>query len=215
MPPARRPSSNQRRSRPAARENSAKGLPRLRIIGGLWRSCQVRFPPIDGLRPTPDRVRETLFNWLTGEVPGSRCLDLFAGSGALGLEALSREAAEVVFVDSAAKAIATLRANLADLDCDRGQVVPGDAMTYLDKPCPAPFDIVFLDPPFRRGWLERILPRLAAGGWVKENGWIYIEHEAELATLPVPQNWLEHRRKDAGQVVYRLLNVTGGQTAGD
>jgi len=208
MPPARRSPSKHRRSRSQAKGAHPAGQPRLRIIGGLWRSRQVGFPPVEGLRPTPDRVRETLFNWLAGEVPGSRCLDLFAGSGALGLEALSREAAEVVFVDTAAKAVSTLRDNLAALDCDRGQVVSGDAMTYLDRPGRTTFDIIFLDPPFRRGWLERIVPRLAEGGWLGRNGWVYIEHEAELANLPVPGNWLEYRRKDAGQVVYRLFQVT-------
>lgn len=205
MSPARRPPS--RPQRPANGKAGA-GRSRLRIIGGQWRSRQVPFPPLEGLRPTPDRVRETLFNWLASDVPVSYCLDLFAGSGALGLEALSREAHHLVFVDTASAVIRTLRENLNTLRCDKAEVVQRDALQFLQQPPAQPFDIVFLDPPFRHGWLAKVIPPLQQPGWLRPGSWVYIEHEAELTTQPWPSQWREHRQKETGQVVYRLFQVT-------
>lgn len=210
MPSYRRTASKGRRGRHNQGDAGGPKLPRLRIIGGLWRSRQLTFPQIEGLRPTPDRVRETLFNWLAAEIPGSRCLDLFAGSGALGLEALSREAREVVFVDRSPVAAQTLRDNLRTLGSDRGRVKNVDALQFLAA-AEGPFDVIFLDPPFRHDWLATILSRLAKGNWFKDRTWIYVEHEAGLASLTVPHNWTEYRRKEAGQVVYRLFQVVGTQ----
>ena len=206
MPSNRRKASQHRRTRGHQRDPDGAKSARLRIIGGLWRSRQLKFPAIEGLRPTPDRVRETLFNWLAAEIPGSRCLDLFAGSGALGLEALSREAGEVVFVDRSPVAAQTLRDNLRTLGSDRGQVIATDALGFLAR-SENPFDVIFLDPPFRHDWLAAVLARLTEGNWVKNRGWVYVEHEAELTSLAVPHNWTEYRRKEAGQVVYRLFQV--------
>lgn len=182
------------------------GRNQLRIIGGQWRSRKLRFPDAEGLRPTADRLRETLFNWLQFQVPGSRCLDLFAGSGSLGLEALSREAAQVVFVERDAKVAGVLEENLQTLGATNGNVVRGDALGYL-RGTPQPFDLVFLDPPFRTGLLQPVLDALTASDWIKAESRIYIEQERELPypTLPVGWEWL--KQGDAGQVAYGLIEV--------
>ena len=179
----------------------------LRIIGGDWRSRKLRFPEAGGVRPTPARTRETLFNWLTHHLPGSRCLDLFAGSGALGLEALSRGAGTTVFVDHTPELAQALRSNLRLLKSDKGEVVCQNIDTYLAQPPAKPVDILFMDPPFRQDWLERLFPLLESGQWIKPGGWVYVEHESERATPPVPAGWMLHRQKTAGQVTYSLYRV--------
>jgi len=181
----------------------AKGSNTLRIIGGEWRGRKLRFADGEGLRPTTDRVRETLFNWLQPVIGGARCLDLFSGSGALGLEALSRGAAEVVFLDTNPRAIAALKENLALLNADNGQVIRGDALAFL-RGEPQPFDIVFVDPPFRRDLLQPALRQLAEGGWLASGARIYIELESEQAEPALPEGWELLRSKRAGQVAYHL-----------
>ena len=183
----------------------------LRIIGGDWRSRKLRFPEAGGVRPTPARTRETLFNWLTHHLPGSRCLDLFAGSGALGLEALSRGAGPTVFVDHTPELAQALRSNLRLLKSDKGEVVCQNIDTYLAQPPAKPFDILFMDPPFRQGWLEKLFPMIADNGWVKPGGWIYAEHESDIPTPTAPANWILHRQKTAGQVTYCLFRVEGSE----
>lgn len=149
-------------------------------------------------------MRETLFNWLQPVIPGARCLDLFAGSGALGLEALSRGAAEATLVDAHPAAVASLREHIGLLQAN-GKAVRDDALRFLEGPPPAgPFDIVFLDPPFRQGLLESCLERLAEG-WVVPGGRVYVEAEAELEPLPLPAGWEVLRSKTGGQVGYHLL----------
>lgn len=181
------------------------GRNRLRIIGGEWRGRRLAFPPLAGLRPTPDRVRETLFNWLRDVVPGARCLDLYAGSGALGLEALSRGAAAAVLVDREPEAVAQLRAHVATLDARGAEVVQADACDYLRRPPARPYDVVFLDPPFHDPALERCLAALAAPGWLAPLAWIYVE-AARTTPLPaLPAGWELVRSKQAGQVGYHLL----------
>jgi 16S rRNA (guanine966-N2)-methyltransferase len=177
----------------------------LRIIGGRWRGRKLRFPPVEGLRPSPDRVRETLFNWLQPFIEGARCLDLFAGSGAFGLEALSRGAAEVVLVDREPRVIAQLEAHRELLGAEGLQLVRADALAYLQGP-PSPFDIVFLDPPFRRGLLGPCCEALAAG-WLQPGARVYIEAEAELEALPLPAGWEVVRSKRAGQVGSHLIQI--------
>src|SRR3981081_3456379 len=148
-----------------------------RMSGGGWRGRRVNFPDIPGLRPTPDRVRETLFNWLQHHMAGARCLDLFAGSGALGLEALSRGAKELVFVEQAVAASRALQEQLIRLGgAGRGQVGEMGAARYLRSP-PQPFDIVFLDPPFGRAALAEYVPLVDAGQWLNPGGLVYLEHE--------------------------------------
>lgn len=154
----------------------------LRIIGGEWRSRRLKFADVPGLRPTPDRMRETLFNWLQRQVPGSRCLDLFAGSGALGLEALSRGAREVVLVEKHPAAAKALRDNLALLGAQNATLVNDDASRYLRSLSAAEaFDLIFLDPPFRKNLLEPILETLLAKSLLKPEGMIYLEQEAEAS----------------------------------
>ena len=183
---------------------------RLRIIAGRWRSVQIAFPPVAAIRPTPDRVRETLFNWLQADINGVRCLDLFAGSGALGLEALSRGAGAVTFVDREAAIGKYLCETLQRLKCEQGEVVVADATQYLAQR-PTTFDVVFLDPPFAASANDRMLPTLFAQleqGWLAPHAWIYMECPAEIGppdSLAVwPANWTLHRSKQAGQVGYHL-----------
>ena len=175
----------------------------VRIIAGQWRGRRLEFPDLPGLRPTPDRVRETLFNWLAPVLPGARCLDLFAGSGALGIEALSRGAAEVVFVECQPLAARALRDNLARLNAENARVETAEALAWLRQPA-TPFEIVLLDPPFGQGLLEPVCAALEAGGWLAKTAWIYLEAETELERLPLPAHWTIHREKIAGAVSYRL-----------
>ena len=178
----------------------------LRIIGGQWRGRKLRFLAAAGVRPTADRVRETLFNWLHESITDARCLDLFAGSGALGLEALSRGAAEVVCVESSARIATALRDNLARIGADRCQVVCSEAYHFLQGE-PSPFDIVFLDPPFRQGLLTPICATLASRGWLAATAHIYIESELENGLPELPTNWQVTRKRQAGQVAYHLINI--------
>lgn len=179
----------------------------LRIAGGDWRSRKLRFPDTDGVRPTPARTRETLFNWLSFHLAGSNCLDLFSGSGVLGLEALSRGATQTTFVDNSPALTTALRGNLRLLGAESGTVVCTGSDTYLNQPAQRPFDIVFMDPPFRQGWLATLLPLLDAHGWVKPGGWVYVEHESEAAAPDAPASWQLHRQKTAGQVTYCLYRT--------
>jgi 16S rRNA (guanine966-N2)-methyltransferase len=178
----------------------------VRIIGGEWRRRLIRFPDSANLRPTPDRVRETLFNWLGQDLDGQRCLDLFAGSGALGFEAASRGAAQVVMVEQAPKVLAALQDNARELHAENVQIVRADAIKFLSLAAakvPAPeqrFDVIFLDPPFRQGWLERLQPLLPA--LLNDDGALYIEAEQPLSALG---DWRTVREGKAGQVHYHLL----------
>jgi 16S rRNA (guanine966-N2)-methyltransferase len=187
-------------NRDAARTGS--GL-LLRIIGGAWRGRRIHFPPVEAIRPTPDRVRETLFNWLQMDVAGSRCLDLYAGSGALGLEALSRGASRVVFVEVDAVAGRHLAQTLRDLQCDRGAVVTADAKRYLAGPC-EPFDIVFLDPPYAERALADICSRIEQRGWLRPGGLAYLEEAAAAGPPDLPPGWTLLKSKRAGAVGYHL-----------
>jgi 16S rRNA (guanine966-N2)-methyltransferase len=179
----------------------------VRIIGGGWRGRRVHFPDSPGLRPTPDRVRETLFNWLQQSIAQTRCLDLFAGSGALGLEALSRGAREVVFVEHAAVAAASLRGELAKLGGGaRAQVVQTAAARFLSAPG-EPFDVVFLDPPYGQGTLAEYVTLLDERGWVKGGGYVYLESERAAGVPAVPSGWELIKSKSAGEVGYHLARL--------
>jgi 16S rRNA (guanine966-N2)-methyltransferase len=183
----------------------------VRIIGGEWRRRVLRFPDSAGLRPTPDRVRETLFNWLGQDLSGLSCLDLFAGSGALGIEAASRGAARVVLVESARVALAALAANLRSLDAgERLEIVAADAVKFASsRPLTAlPFDVLFLDPPYKQGWLERLAPLLPA--LVADDGALYVEAEHSLDACGA---WRTVRRGRAGQVYYHLMRRGGADGA--
>lgn len=191
--------------------DSAAGGGELRIIGGDWRSRKLRFPAAGGVRPTPARTRETLFNWLNFHIAGSDCLDLFSGSGALGLEALSRGAASATLVDHTPALAQALRSNLRLLNSNAGEVICTGVDSYLAERARPPFDIIFMDPPFRQGWLEQLFPLLDQQGWIKPGGWVYVEHESEMSTPPTPSTWQLHRQKSAGQVTYSLFRVAGAE----
>jgi 16S rRNA (guanine966-N2)-methyltransferase len=181
----------------------------LRIIGGAWRGRRLRFPPQEEIRPTPDRVRETLFNWLGPRVPGAHCLDLFAGSGALGLEALSRGAAHVTFVERDAVAVRELRARLAEWQAVGGQVEHSDALRFLGN-SPRPFEIVFLDPPFASELLTQVSGALEEKHWLSANALIYVETDAASGLPRLPACWQVTRTKRAGAVGYHLLAKARG-----
>lgn len=180
----------------------------VRIIGGTWRSRRLAVPDVAGLRPTPDRVRETVFNWLQPYIAGARCLDLFAGTGALCLEALSRGAREVVMVEQSPVALDVLRQNVAALGASGARVVASDATAFLAQPA-EPFDIVFVDPPFAADLVRTCLARIAERGWVRPGGVVYIEAPRALAP-PLPAGWTLHRSQTAGQVGYHLARVPPG-----
>lgn len=181
-----------------------QGRQRLRIIGGAWRGRKLSFPDLPGLRPTPDRVRETLFNWLRDVVPGARCLDLFAGSGALGLEALSRGAEQAVLVDSHSDVVAQLRQHVQTLDARAAKVVQAEALAFLRGPAQA-FDVVFLDPPFDSGLLAPCLTLLADHHWLATTAWLYLEADRRTALPALPADLQVLHHKEAGQVGYYLL----------
>jgi 16S rRNA (guanine966-N2)-methyltransferase len=196
---------------PKTDSNASGGRNSVRIIGGGWRGRRVNFPDIPGLRPTPDRVRETLFNWLQHDIAGARCLDLFAGSGALGLEALSRGAKEVVFVEQAVAASRALSEQLTRLGAGRvGRVAEMGAARFLrtpPEPSSPPFDIVFVDPPFGRGLLAEYVPMLDSGHWVRPGGLVYLENEKADGVPALPPHWEMLKSKSAGEVGYHLARV--------
>lgn len=181
---------------------------RVRIIAGRLRGSKLAVPDLPGLRPTPDRVRETLFNWLAPMIEGARCLDLFAGTGALGIEALSRGADQVTFVERDPRLAAALRDNLARLGQAGGRVECADAAAFLHG-TPTPFDLAFLDPPFADERWEEAATALEAGGWLKPGALIYVEAPADAAPA-LPAGWTPHREGRAGGVRYVLYRRGGG-----
>ncbi|MBZ9558181.1 MULTISPECIES: 16S rRNA (guanine(966)-N(2))-methyltransferase RsmD [Modicisalibacter] len=198
--------SRHRSRKPAPRRTDRATSPRggkLRIIGGRFKRRLLSVPDSPGLRPTPDRVRETLFNWLAFELAGRRVLDLYAGTGALGLEALSRGAAQAVFVEAQPAVARALEANVVTLGVE-ARVVGGDTQAYLAGPA-TPFELVFLDPPFRQGYLEPTCAALESGGWLAAGAWVYVEHESELEPN-LPGAWSLHREVRAGDTRGRLYH---------
>jgi len=176
----------------------------LRIIAGRWRGRKLGFPNIAGLRPTSDRVRETLFNWLQALVPGSSCLDLFAGSGALGFEAASRGAADVIMVERSALAVGSLRENVARLEADNIIVTREDALTFLQGP-PKARDLVFLDPPFESAIIETCCLLLENHGWLATEAFVYLEMDRDAPMPRVPSTWRLYRQGKAGRVAFLLM----------
>ncbi|MCA2015407.1 16S rRNA (guanine(966)-N(2))-methyltransferase RsmD [Vibrio tritonius] len=176
----------------------------VRIISGLWRGRKLPVHDAQGLRPTTDRVKETLFNWLAMEIPAARCLDVFAGSGGLGFESASRQAKHVTMLEMNPQAYQQLKKNVAALKADNIEVHNTDALQFLAK-SGEPYDIVFIDPPFRQGLLDTTIEHLEKNGWLSENAFIYIECEKELPLPNLPSHWELHREKVAGQVCYRLF----------
>ncbi|WP_434357832.1 16S rRNA (guanine(966)-N(2))-methyltransferase RsmD [Parasalinivibrio latis] len=202
-------SRNKTSSRSPKRPQGTQAAPGfVRIIGGQWRGRKLPVHDVTGLRPTTDRVKETLFNWLMADIYQAKCLDLFAGSGGLGFEALSRQAEKVTLLEFDSKAAGQLKQNLAALNTTSGKVVQTDTLAYLTKPG-QPYDIVFIDPPFRRDMLATVFDLLEQNGWLADNAMIYVEAESELGQLQVPVSWSLHREKTAGQISYRLYQREG------
>ena len=175
-----------------------------RIIGGEWRGRRLSFPSADDVRPSPDRVRETVFNWLQSYVQGAQCLDLFAGSGALGFEALSRGATKVTFVDNQRACCAALEMNRDLLNASaRCSIFHGDSQQYLAQ-VEHPVDLIFLDPPYQAGLLQPTMATIAAKDLLAAGGRIYLETETGMAPV-LPNGWKLLRSKRAGNVGYHLV----------
>jgi len=177
---------------------------KVRIIAGKWRGRKIKFPDSVELRPTHDRIRETLFNWLAPHTEGAVCLDLFAGSGALGFEALSRGAAKVVFVDSDKEVVEALQENAAMLEAQNCDINLGKFPDDLPHFSPQMFDIVFLDPPYRKNYVQAAADWLEKHNCLKPNAMIYIECEKELKSVPVPSSWQLKRQKFTSSLQYCL-----------
>jgi 16S rRNA (guanine966-N2)-methyltransferase len=177
----------------------------LRIIGGEWRSRQIVFDDAPGLRPTPDRVRETLFNWLQTDIANSRCLDLYAGSGALGFEAASRGARSVVQVENHPKVCQKLRENTVRLGANQVTLQAADVMQFLRSRVDEGFDLIFLDPPFGQNQVVAVCLQLEEQGWLVPYAKIYIEAERQLTLTELPVNWSLLKNRVAGQVAFYLF----------
>lgn len=189
-------------SQPMRHSNPKTSGGTVRIVAGSLRGSRLAVPGVDGLRPTPDRVRETVFNWLAPVIAGARCLDLYAGTGALGIEALSRGARECVFVERDRALCRQLQDNLARLNVAAARVVNAAAEGFLAKP-EAPFGLVFLDPPFGADLWATSARQLERGGWLAPDAWVHVEAPTG-ATFELPPNWNLHREGRAGAVRYAL-----------
>ena len=180
---------------------------RLRIVAGKWRSRLLDIADVPGLRPTSERVRETLFNWLAPSIQGARCLDLFAGTGALGFEALSRGATSVVFVENSRRAAIAIEKSSRILDASGAIIHRGDADDYLRNAQPASFDIIFLDPPFADDRLEALCGQIDEQRILAPGGRIYLEQDRAKPETPLPDRWRILKDKAAGNVRYMLVEV--------
>lgn len=195
--------TNQRlRSKQKVNTSSKSG--QIRIIAGQWRGRKLPVKDLEGLRPTTDRVKETVFNWLAMDVRDTNCLDCFSGSGSLGLEALSRYAASALLLERDKSAAKQLQTNLDTVKASNGKVVCTDTLAFLAQPAQQEFDLVFVDPPFRKGLLEPCCENLENNGWLSENALIYVEREKELTQPNLPSNWTLIKDKTAGQVIYQV-----------
>ncbi|HAT40659.1 MAG TPA: 16S rRNA (guanine(966)-N(2))-methyltransferase RsmD [Rheinheimera sp.] len=203
------PSSSRRVASTSQSSQMHGGPGEVRIISGQWKGRKLPVLDVQGLRPTTDRVKETLFNWLMQDVAGRHVLDCFSGSGSLAFEALSRHAASALLIELDAKAAKQLQQNLARIQCMTATVVNSSCLSYLNKPATRQFDLVFLDPPFRQGLLIPACQHLAQHGWLAADALVYIEAEKELALTDLPENWRLLKEKVAGQLAYRLFIVDG------
>lgn len=186
------------------KNNLARAPQQVRIIAGRWRGTKLPVVLQDDVRPTPSRVRETLFNWLQARIEGSYCLDLFAGSGALGFEAVSRGAAHATLVDNDQQIISLLSAQVEKLDAQEVSLIRADALSYMNN-CSDQFDIIFLDPPYSKYNPNELLENIADIGCVKKGGLIYLEASPEKFPKTLPQSWQWQRQLKAGQVECGLV----------
>jgi 16S rRNA (guanine966-N2)-methyltransferase len=198
-----RKKSTAKRPVKAANNKAANGF--IRIISGQFRGRKLPVKDVQGLRPTTDRIKETVFNWLMQDTRDAVVLDCFAGSGGLGFEALSRFAASAVFFELDKSATAQLNSNIATLQLKNATVKHGDSLTLLNSNAENnKFDLVFVDPPFRQNLAEKSCFLLESNHWLTEQALIYVEVESELSNLDTPDNWLLLKEKTAGQVICRL-----------
>ena len=186
-------------SKPTKKSNASN---QVRINAGVWRSRLLKFPDVEGLRPTPERVRQTVFNWLGQDLTGKTCLDLFAGTGAFGFEALSRNAKNVVMVENSGAAYQALQQNQQLLDAKNSQILRQDVLAYLSQNTQQ-FDVIFCDPPYHKDWLNKILPTL--NQHLSPNGLVYVEAEFALESSELLSGWQLIKQNKAGNVYYHLL----------
>jgi len=183
----------------------------IRIISGQWRGRRLPVLDHEGLRPTTDRVRETLFNWLMYDVSGANCLDLFAGSGALGVECLSRGAASVQFVESNSTVANSLAKNIEALSSGesglKANVARANALEFLTNTPLVKYDLVFLDPPFKSDLLPQVINLLLENGWLNQEALVYLEQDSKQGTLEIPADWQIYRQGKAGQSAYFLYTT--------
>jgi 16S rRNA (guanine966-N2)-methyltransferase len=177
----------------------------VRINAGVWRSRMLKFPDVEGLRPTPERVRITVFNWLGQDLTGKTCLDLFAGTGAFGFEALSRNAKNVTMIENSNAAFKALLQNQTMLKAENCQILNQDALLFLSNNSQK-FDVIFCDPPYNKGWLDKLLPVL--NQQLTENGALYVEAEFAIKS---DLTWHVKKQDKAGNVVYHLIELNNGK----
>ncbi len=196
----------------AKRKSENKSQPgRLRIVAGIWRSRLLEIADVPGLRPTSSRIRETVFNWLSPRIAGAHCLDLFAGTGALGLEALSRGAASCDFVENSSKAAKTLRANIATLETRSAHVHEVKAQSFIAQAGARRYEILFLDPPFAADLLPELCRLIEAGNLLTDGARIYVEEDRNQPMFELPERWQVLKSKETGNVRYSLLEVGNNQ----
>ncbi len=186
-------------------KGNKKSRGRLRIVAGIWGGRVLEIADAPGLRPTPERIRETLFNWLTPRIAGSRCLDLFAGTGALGLEALSRGAASAVFVENSKTAVVALRQNVATLDAAGADLRATTAMSYLQSADARSMDLIFLDPPFADDSIDELCRLIDEREILASGANVYLEQDRARPEPAVPDGWSVLKSKTAGNVRYMLV----------
>ena len=197
--------ATKRPAKPLTAKNAAAGAPgEVRIISGKWRGRKLAVLNAEGLRPTTDRVKETLFNWLMHDIDGARVLDCFAGSGSLAFEALSRHASHATLVEREALQARQLQQNISKLQCDNAKVLQQDCLGYLSATATNQFDVVFIDPPFRKQLALPCCNALEQNNWLAQQALIYLETEKELQVSELPANWRLLKEKIAGQLAYRL-----------
>ncbi|HEX7062901.1 MAG TPA: 16S rRNA (guanine(966)-N(2))-methyltransferase RsmD [Woeseiaceae bacterium] len=183
---------------------------RVRIVAGKWRGRRLPVADVAGLRPTGERIRETLFNWLAPRIEGARCLDLYAGTGALGFEALSRGAGQVTFVERSPAAVAALRRAAALLGAEGARIHAGDARELLRRGGQGGLDLVFLDPPFDGDRLSELCRLLAEGQWLAPAAAVYLEQARDAPEAALPEGWRTIREQRAGNVRFTLVLAAGG-----
>jgi len=190
--------------RKSSKNQSAKG--NIRIIAGKHKGRKLPVLMADGLRPTTDRVKETVFNWLMPYLQGSRCLDCFAGAGSLGFEAYSRGASSVLMIELNKQAANQLQTNINTLNASAMSIKQTDTLAYLTGQATG-FDIVFIDPPFNKGMVDQVIGHLSQG-WLNKGAMVYLEMEAHAPLPSLPSNWHLEKEKVAGQVAYRLFHIS-------